>query len=184
MTPWHCHGVILEKNMNKKIKIISITIISICAVYSLFWNICISKPFQVYIDKLGGIWDGTMYVLQEEEYTYSIVPPRFPGFTGNLAISQNLTIEEDGSAEDTVSMLIWLLPKHQLEIGISVEASVNNGNEYHVERTQEDFYVGEDMRLISPTDEHTRQIYQEKYEEIQNLYTMAYKKWGILNQGS
>lgn len=166
--------------MNKKVKIIVCGILSVCVGYLLLWNIYVTRTFQPYIKKLGGTWNGNMYVLQQEDYTYCVVPPVFPKVTGNLAITENLIVDEDGKAEDTASILIWLLPGNQKEIGISVETSGNNQDEYSIERVEEEFYLDGAMQLEQPVDEHIRQVYQDNYEKIQELYSKAYNKWGIL----
>lgn len=44
------------------------------------------------------------------------------------------------------------------------------------------FYVDEQMELIDTSDQEINEINEQYFDEIKELFNLAYKKWGILPQ--
>ena len=159
-------------------------------VYFLVWALYVTfvyVPYEDALKKTAVLVNGAM---REDGYTYGVALPSFPSFTGNLFINQDTVFYEDGTSDGNISMLIWPSARGKHIIGITIslydpkiqeapKKLPDGTTEYSTELTDYDFYIDKNMDLLKPKDPKTREIYQQHYEEVQQICQLADQKWNI-----
>lgn len=150
-------------------------ILSVIAVvfilFNIVWGLNRSIVYNPFKEALGG--GKTM--LNEGDYCYGIGYPKWPEFTGNLYITENMN-----QNEDSVDILIWPSYDGSLEIGISVFQGEEHTGEGEDAIEEIAFMVDEQMNLLDYHNPEIKKVYEEHQEDIRKLFRLAYQKWGIL----
>ncbi len=159
-----------------------IILVAIFVLYNIIWTIYVSNTYGPYNEKLGFASMSSNSVIREKDYTFAVKMPSWLRFVGNLSIAQNLHIYEDGSCDDSIAMLIWPKGRNKFQIGISIDYSVFDKKENSFVTDSVSFYVDEQMNLIDTSDSEINEIYEQHYKIIEEVFKLAYEKWGILPQ--
>lgn len=112
----------------------------------------------------------TAYGKTKDQAQYTVSLPKYPQFTGNVAI---------GNLEDTLAIIMWpgLFAKEIKEYGVML---VNQGIGYEV-------YVDENMnyletkknQFLSDERETVEQLLEQHHEELVNMRELAKEEWGL-----
>ena len=112
----------------------------------------------------------TAYGNTKDQAQYTVSLPKYPQFTGNVAI---------GNLEDTLAIIMWpgLFVKEIKEYGVML---VNQGIGYEV-------YVDENMnyletkknQFLSDERETVEQLLEQNHEELVNMRELAKEEWGL-----
>ena len=134
---------------NGKIKVVAIIIFSLILIYTLLWF----SNYKRYKDIINEDYlniEG-VYSLAIDKYTYTIKPPFYLSFTGNLAISNN---------ESGFALIIW--PKNFMEKENVYGVTLNKDGESY------SFYVDNNFKYIN--NKENEKVYDKDMEKkIKNL---------------
>lgn len=168
--------------MKKKIfKVSTLLVIALFVFYNIVWTIYVSDTYGRFNKALGYSSMSLRASQDQNGYTYGVKSPTWSTFTGNLYITEDVSMDENGLKEDAVDILIWPTWNRTFEIGITVERNQWDEEEQATCIEEKGFLLDENMKLITEDDSEAEQLYQEHYEDIRNLYELVYEKWGILN---
>ena len=178
-----------SNKMSKSKKIITVTLVSLLAVFLLYIAFCYVykkvkyAPFLEASDKF--ITDAIAYKNGEKEdfkyegYVVSAFPSQFfYSFGGNLAVTQTYYTESDEKTgesrqvEDTVDLMIWPKLFGGYKTGVEIDPVSGRGAS---------FYVDEDMNLIEDehVDEFIRGVYEKYKDSIRDDFVVAHEIFGI-----
>lgn len=164
-----------KPNWRKPLFILSIAFYLYCSI----WSANATFRYEPFCKKLGAGVGGSMSRLEKDSFTYSVHKPPFLSFTGNLGISEHITISSDLPNVTSVDLLIWPRGINDYEVGVGIiETTINTDNQSsHSICTQ--MMLDENMNLLDDTPEN-RELYEQNLDKIENLYHLAYEMWGIL----
>lgn len=157
-------------------KLLSVFLI-LFLIYNICWSINRDKVYKPFKDALGG----GKTIVNEEGYCYGIATPKWPEFTGNLYITEDMKFGTDEYAQkDTADILIWPSYDGSLEIGISISEGTKHTGEEDDPIEEINFMIDEQMNLIDNSNPEIEKIYERHLDDIRNLFHLTYEKWGIL----
>ena len=167
-------------------KIILLVIVILFVLYNVVWSAFVTFRFESFRKSLGsdlniGLDKGLglgVSSIQKDEYTYRVFKPAYLTFTGNLSISENMTVYVNDQPKETyynVGITIWPRGIKDYEIAVQIIEFVpasSGGVSFPMK-------LDENMNLLDDTPEN-RRLYEENLDKIENLYHLAYEMWGIL----
>lgn len=164
-----------------RLKLFALLILVLFVLYNIVWTIYVRETYGRF-NKALGYGSMSLHASQDQDgYTYEVKSPTWPTFTGNLYITQDMSMDENGLKEDAVDILIWPTRKRTFEIVIMVEQNQWDEEEQATCIEEKGLLLDENMNLITKDDLEAQQLYEEHINDIRNLYKLAYDKWGILN---
>ena len=167
--------------MNRKMKIIIFELLAGFVLYNLVWSMYVTVTYRPFIDKLGGVKR-----LETDEYTYSIKTPNYLSFTGNLSISENVKVYPNDEGINAGSIMIWPKFHNKFLVAFNVSKTTVNIETRNThtdiigimldQNKEPDFSVPGVYKLYN----ENKELFDSSKEDIEKLYTEAYKTWGIL----
>lgn len=164
--------------------IISIILCIALASFHIIW-FCNLRRYQPYIEAVGTDEYGRYSCIDDSKTTYSVFPPSYPSFSGNLAIC-DFRSDDLQPGDTVVDMLIW--PNGETyKIGISIQtiksSQINGDSEtgiISVSTESVNFELDEQGNFLKEYDATQIKLFEENKATIETYYEKAYKMWGIL----
>ena len=160
---------------NNGLKIVGSVLLGAFVLYNIFWLYSVNKIYAPYKKAIGCSIYLSSCMKQEEGYTYGVNSPSYLSHVGNLFITEEITVEEDGSSNATCDLLIWPLRNGGYEFGVSILSGTVKGSD----NVSVDMMLDENMQLIGSYDEDVVILYQNSLDKIKSLYALADEKWEI-----
>lgn len=163
--------------LNKKWKKILFTLSVIFFLYSAVWSAYVTYRYEPFRKKLGATVGCSTSLLKRDGYTYSVSKPHFLSFTGNLHISEFITVGGNQSEKMYADLLIWPCGINDYKVGVGIINTTTS--QYSLHGVVTGMMLDKNMNLLDDTPEN-RALYEQNLDKIENLYHLAYEMWGIL----
>lgn len=165
--------------LDKKWKKVLFVLGGIFILYSAIWSAYVTYRYEPFRKKLGTTVGVSKSYLQKDRYTYSVFKPHFLSFTGNLHISEYITVGDDHDETVSADLIIWPRGINDYEIGVGIITTTTYNNGHSTYSICTNMMLDKDMNLLDDTPEN-RALYEQNLDKIENLYHLAYDMWGIL----
>lgn len=159
----------------KKWKLFFIVFVILFIIYNAVWSAYIEFRYAPFCKMLGT----SVTQLREDGYIYDVAKPAYLQFVGNLSISEVVSIRKGISESTYVDIIIWPRAFNGYEVGASITRYTTDFENHRSHGICNQMMLDENMDLLDDTPEN-RQLYEQNLEKIENLYRLAYEKWGIL----
>lgn len=159
----------------KKWKFFLTVLVILFIIYNAVWSAYIEFRYAPFSRALG--MNATY--LREDGYVYDVMKPAYLQFVGNLSISEVVQIRQGISESTYVDIIIWPKAFNSYKVGASITRYTTDFENRRSHGICNQMMLDENMNLLDDTPEN-RQLYEQNLEKIENLYRLAYEKWGIL----
>ncbi len=121
-------------------------------------------------------------VVEEDGIVYGVYKHGFPTWTGNLTVGSKQKVDRSRPQEVGVSLLIWPRGLHDYEVAAWFWEVVPDENGTLQVAVRHVAMLDERMNLTDSVENtlETRRLYEENRGKIEELYRLAYERWGIL----
>ena len=167
--------------MNKKKAILAVigVLVLIFAIWNITWFVFMNNTYKPLLDAVNSqehlvLEDSCVY----DGYRYSVFPPSYLSFSGNLTIS----IYDDENIEDgetRSSLLIWPKINGEYEYGISLRVFDIDSEKDGFSFESYSFILDEKMEPLKELNPVEKEVYEQEKEAIKSMYEKAYALWGI-----
>lgn len=161
-------------------KKIAIILIGLFCMYNLVWSVYVLKVYGSFKESIGyPFYYGLDCSKLEDDYTYSVNAPYYLSFVGNLSVSQSITVEEDGSSNDNITLIIWPVFPSGYEYGYMINYNVydQETEEYRTENIS--FELDENLDFVNGAAPEEEQLLEKYRSEIETVQKLAVDKWKI-----
>lgn len=155
--------------MKKTLKIVGVVVVIGFVIYNIIWTSTINKIYDPFKKAIGG------NTKNEDGYTYGVTLPKYLSYEGNISISEDINVEEDGSSEATCALIIWPLRNGEYVFG----ANLLTGTQGNSENYCIGLYLDENMNLAQQYGKEEIEMYEKSLPKIKKLYDLAKETWGI-----
>lgn len=170
---------------NKKSKLVFTMLIIIAALFAILnivWLIFVQVKYHSYEKAIGYDEERQRYYYKDQDdYVYSVGMPNYLSFTGNLAITPVINIDENGKATDKerIDLIIWPTVFGKYEYGVSIQLLDDSNTESAVKYTTYEIMLDENKKPIENLNEKEQKIFEENQGKIDLIYQKAKAMWNI-----
>lgn len=176
-------GWINEMKKKKKfLAIICFVIFIVFVILNSIWFLYVHTKYHKYELAIGYDDKRQRYIYRDEDdFVYSVSKPYYLQYTGNLAISQVITIDEKGNAlnENLVSLIIWPDIWGNYEYGVTVEILDKSSQAPDASYISYEFLLDENKQPLEQLNEHDKNILSSNQDAINTLFEKSKKMWNI-----
>lgn len=166
-----------EITMSGKLKVALLMIISIIVLYLAVWSAIVTHLMSPMYEKMGRSFIEHQAVLHKDGYGYSIIKPNLFSFTGNMTISEDVSIGNAESAE-SVDLYIWVSPFDNYKFAVDIMYTTYAEEECAINSDAVTIYLDDKGELLND-DDVNKEAYLKHKQQILELYDLAYEMWGI-----
>lgn len=156
--------------MKKTLKIVGIVVVIVFVIYNIIWTSTINKIYDPFKKAIGG------NVKNEGGYTYGVTLPKYLSYEGNISISEDINVKDDGFSDATSALIIWPLRNGEYRYGVTLFTGTKDGNSVNYGI---DLYLDENMNLAEQYGKEEIEMYEKFLPKIKILYDLAEETWGI-----
>lgn len=171
-------GISIMKK-SKKTAIITISVIVVLfIIFNIFWLAYSQVKFKPFKDSVGYSEERQEWYHREEDVVYSISPPSYLSFNGNLSVTDVIKVDENGNLkkDTTCDLIIWLKFGGKIEYGFTIGVKQDDNKSY----LNYFFMVDENMNPTKKLAPDAEEVFESNKHIMEDKFKMAKKKWSNL----
>lgn len=164
---------------SRKAAIITISVIVILfIIFSIFWLAYSQIKFKPFKDSVGYNDERQQWYYREDDVVYSVSPPTYLSFEGNLSITDVIKVDKSGNLkrDTTCDLIIWLKFGGKTEYGFTVGVIQDDKKSY----MNYCFMVDENMNPTENLTSDEKEIFESNKDVMADMFKKAKDKWSDL----